>query len=128
MTQKAPLYALLSVKLASYVTAYCAGSQEQLVHRLTVPSMVRCLDTFFQLCVSLKKEDYKFNRGEQPPWWPVAPFKELSKQVKADLEKLLLTILQLGEDDEALAQEVAGVLHRHDYRQVHQTLLVLISV
>ena len=111
MTQKASLNALLSVKPASYLTVYCAGSQEKLVHRLTVPSMVCCLDMLFQLCLSLKKEDYKFDRGEQPPWWPAVSFKKLSKQVKADMQKLLLTILQLGEDGEALAQVVAGVVH-----------------
>ena len=128
MTQKASLNALLSVKPASYLTVYCAGSQEKLVHRLTVPTMLRCLDMLFQLCLSLKKEDYKFDRGEQPPWWPAVSSKKPSKQVKADMQKLLLTILQLGEDGEALAQEVAGVVHRQDYMQVNQTLLAMISV
>lgn len=108
---------VMPVEPASYVTVYSAGPLEQLIHKLTVASLVRCSDTIFS-CVSVKQEDNKFNRGEQA-LWPVAPFEELSKQVKADWEKLFVTILQLGEDDEALAQEVACVSQRHDYRQVH---------
>ena len=79
--------------------------------------MVRSINTILKECIGLKKDQYPFNKGTAPPWWPESiPHKELSKQVKPDLEKLLLLLLGFAQDDASLHREMAGELHRHDYR------------